>query len=74
MKIKYMTIRVEKVASPLTALQPYFHTWCGLGVNLTCRSETCCTRLAENTVRKKVAKYRHLGTIAQLCRAISSQL
>jgi len=37
-------------------------------------SETCCTRLAENTGRKKVAKNRHLGTIAQLCRAISSQL
>ena len=35
---------------------PYFHTWCGLTANLGCRSETCCTRLAENTVRKKVAK------------------
>jgi len=35
---------------------------------------TCCTRLAENTGRKKVAKNRHLCTIAQLCRAISSQL
>jgi len=31
-------------------------------------------RLAENIGRKKVAKNRHLGTIAQLCRAISSQL
>jgi len=31
----------------------------------------CCRRLAENTGRKKVAKNRHLGTIAQLCRAIS---
>jgi len=28
----------------------------------------------KNTGRKKVAKNRHLGTIAQLCRAISSQL
>jgi len=27
---------------------PYFHTWCGLGANLQCRSET---RLAENTGR-----------------------
>jgi len=34
----------------------------------------CCTRLAENTGRKKVAKNRHLGTISQLCQAISSQL
>jgi len=31
-------------------------------------------RLAENTGRKKVAKNRHLGTIAQVCPAISSQL
>jgi len=31
-------------------------------------------RLAENTGYKKVAKNRHLGTIAQICRAISSQL
>ena len=43
-------------------------------VNLECRSETCCARLAGNTGRKKVAKYRHLGTIAQLCLAIYSQL
>ena len=31
-------------------------------------------RLAGNTGCKKFAKNRHLGTIAQLCRAISSQL
>ena len=53
---------------------PYLHTWCGLSANLRCRSETCCTRLAGNAGCKKVAKNRHLGTIAQLCRAISSQL
>jgi len=53
-----------------------FHAWCGLSANLglRCRSETFCTRLVENTVRKKSPKTRHLGTIAQLCRAISSQL
>ena len=34
----------------------------------------CCTRLAGNTGRKNDAKNRHLCTIAQLCRAISSQL
>ena len=34
----------------------------------------CCTQLAANTGRKKVARNRHLGTIAQLCQAISSQL
>jgi len=42
--------------------------------NLECRSEMCCTRLAENTGRNNDAKNRHLRTIAQLCRAISSQL
>jgi len=31
-------------------------------------------RLTENTGRKISPKIRHLGTIAQLCRAISSQL
>ena len=43
-------------------------------VNLGCRSETCWTRLAENTGRKKSPKDRHLCTMAQLCQAISSQL
>jgi len=37
-------------------------------------SETCCTRLAGYAGRKNDAKNRYLGTIAQLCRAISSQL
>jgi len=31
---------------------PYFHTWCGLSVNLECMSEMCCTWRAENTGRK----------------------
>ena len=35
---------------------PYFHTWCGLSANLGCRSETCCTRPAENTGCKKIDK------------------
>jgi len=46
------------------------HTWCGFSANLECMSEMCCTRLAEI----QDAENRHLGTIAQLCRAISSQL
>ena len=40
--------------------------------DLECRSEMCCTRLAGNTGRKNDAKNRHLRTIAQICRAISS--
>jgi len=34
----------------------------------------CCKRLAGNTGRKNDAKHGHLRTIAQLCRATSSQL
>jgi len=43
-------------------------------MNLECRSEMCCTWLTENTRRKNDAKNRHLDTIPQFCRAISSQL
>jgi len=53
---------------------PYFRTWCGLSANLECRSEMCCTWLAGNAGPKKSPKIWHLGTIAQLRRAISSQL
>ena len=58
---------------PQIGCLPYFYTWRGPSANLECRSEMCCSRLAANTGRKKVAKNRHLGTIAQLRRAISSQ-
>jgi len=34
----------------------------------------CCTRLAGNARPEKSPKIRHLGTIARLCEAISSQL
>ena len=50
------------------------HTCCGPSVNLECRSEMRCTWLAGNAGPKKSPKICHLGTIAQLCRAISSQL
>jgi len=53
---------------------PYFHTWCGLSANLECISEMCCRWLAGNAGPKKSPKIRHLGTITQICRAISSQL
>jgi len=42
---------------------PYFHTWCGLSANLECRSEMCCTRLAENTGRKKSQSAHHRTTL-----------
>jgi len=50
------------------------HTSIHSGVALRCRSETCCTRLADNTGHKNSPKNRHLGTVEQVCRAISSQL
>jgi len=53
---------------------PYFYTWCGPSADLKCRSQMYCMRLAENTGRKNDVKNRHLSTIAQLCRAVSSQL
>jgi len=43
-------------------------------LQLNSSPETCCIRLAENTGRKKSPKIRHLGTIAQVCQAISLQL
>jgi len=47
---------------------------CGFSVNLECRSEMCCMRLAGNTGRKNDCKNRHLRTIAQLCWAVSLEL
>ena len=38
--------RTESQRSEIGCL-PYFHTWCGHSVNLECKSETCCARLAE---------------------------
>jgi len=55
-------------------MSPIPHMVWPYSAHLECRSEMCCTRLAENTGRKKSPKIRHLGTMAQLCRAISSQL
>jgi len=41
--------------------------WPGLNANLECRcTRMCCTRLAENTGRKRTPKIRHLGPIAQI--------
>jgi len=43
---------------------PYLYTWCGLGANLECRSEMCCTRLAENTGCKKWPSRHHCSTLS----------
>jgi len=51
----------------MSAILP--HMVC-LSANLECRSEMCFARLAEI----QDAKNRHFSTIAQLCRAVSSQL
>ena len=62
---------ISAVADWMSAILPHI---CGLSANLGCRSETCCTRLAGNAGRKKSPKSRHLRTIVELCRAMSSQL
>jgi len=70
----YLLFFLAESQRPQVGCLPYFDTWCGPSANLECRSERCCTRLATNAGPKKVAKNRRLGTIPQLCRAISSQL
>ena len=45
---------ISAVADWMSTILP--HVWCGLNANLECRCETCCTRLAENTGRKKSPK------------------
>jgi len=62
------------ISAVTDACLPYFDTWCGPSANLECRSEMCCAWLAGNAGTKSLPNNRHLGTIAQLCRAISSQL
>jgi len=57
---------ISAVADWMSAILP--HMVHGL------RSETCCTPLDENAGRKNSPKNRHLGTIPQLCRAMSLQL
>ena len=52
-----------------TSTHDVVYTWCGLSANLERRSEMCCTRLAENTGRKKSPKIRHRGTVTQHCRS-----
>jgi len=41
--------------------------WCGLSANLECRSDMCCTWLAENTGCKKSPKIRHHHTSLSGC-------
>jgi len=48
---------------------PYFHTWCG-----QCEFRMQVFNVLHATRRKKSSTNIHLGNIAQLCRAISSQL
>ena len=74
LSILYLLLFLALSQRPHIGCLPYFHTWCGLSANLECRSEMCCTLLAEKTAGpKKVARNRHLGTIAHPCRAISSK-
>jgi len=53
---------------------PYFYTLCGLSANLEFRSKMCCMWSLEIQDAKMTQKSRHLGTIAQLCWAVSLQV
>jgi len=55
---------ITAVARSQIGCLPYFNTWCGLSANLGCRSETCCTRLAGNTRRKKSPSGHHRTTLS----------
>jgi len=46
-----------------TGCLPYFHTWCGLSAYLECMA-MCCTRLAENTGRKKSPSWHNHTTLS----------
>jgi len=55
-------------------LPVHFHSWCGRSANLECKSEICCTRVAEIQDAKITLKIAICAPLhAQLCRAISSQ-
>jgi len=51
------------ISASVIGCLPYFHTWCGISANLECMSEMCCTRLAENTGRKKSPFWHHRTTL-----------
>jgi len=53
---------------------PYFHKWCGLSANLECRSEACCTRLAETTGRKNSPSAHHRTTLSGYVFAIKADI
>ena len=50
---------ISAVGDWMTAILPHMVWHCGLSANLGCRSETCCTRLAENAGRKKSPSAHH---------------
>ena len=75
------TIRNKTAISPHMSLQygelrptsgrdHFVSLGCGPSANLECRSEMCCTQLAGNAGPKNSPS----GTIAPLCRSMSSQL
>jgi len=58
---------------PQIGCLPYFDTWCG-PVRIYNAGLKCAARGSLEMQDPKTAETRHLGTIAQLCRPISSQL
>ena len=48
------------------------YRWCGPSANLECRSEMCCTRLAEDTGRKKSPFWYHRTTLSRCIFAVEA--
>ena len=61
---------ISAVGDWMSSILPYFHTWRGLSANWN----ACLKCAARGSLQIQDAKNRHFGTIAQLCRAVSSQL
>jgi len=64
---------ISAVADWMSTILSHMVWHCGLSANLRCRSEHAA-RDRWKYKTQKIAKNRHLGTVAQLCRAISSQI
>ena len=62
------------ISPPQIGCLPYVHTWCGLSVNLECRSEMCCARLAENAAGKKSPSGHHRTTLSGYVFAIKARI
>ena len=65
---------ISAIADRMSAILPHMVCRCGLSPNLGCRSETCCTWLAENTGRKKSPSGRHCTNLSDYVFATKARI